>query len=65
MSCRCSFDIFLMSCYILFLQFEDDFLSVLVDAVQVELQQGDRFALRVSDDVVAEKSVKRYSKFSL
>ena len=41
------------------LQFENDLLTVLVDAVQVELEDSDHFALPVTDEVVAERSVKR------
>ena len=44
---------------------EDDFLSVLVDVIQQELEAGECFAFPVSDEIVAEKSLKMYENVLL
>ena len=44
---------------------EDDVLSVLVDVIQQELEAGECFALPVSDDIVAEKSLNPFATGTL
>ena len=42
-----------------FFQIDDDFLSILVDGLNLDEECLDRFALPVSDELIASKSVKK------